>query len=158
MIGAPAIGQRNCPGSAGSDGTPVLRFGPWAGLMGITSMMGGVSGGPRISLKPSKVLTLTPYALARLAGVSPFLTTTTTPGSGASLMGRPTVRGNFRPGFDQTMYLHGRLYFWPMLSSVSPSTTMCTIGARLTSGVVGMEIALLMTLSRPSDTSPTAPS
>src|SRR5450759_4017240 len=90
MIGAPAIGHRNWPGSTGSAGTPVLRFGPWAGSTGITSTEPGVSCGPRTRLKPSTVLTSTPYAAARLGGVSPRLTTTTTPGTGGSLSGRPT--------------------------------------------------------------------
>jgi hypothetical protein len=43
-----------------------------------------------------------------------------------------------------------------MLSRVSPSTTICRIGARLGSGDVGIESGLMMTLSRPSVPSPTA--
>src|SRR5450759_5450230 len=88
MIGAPAIGHRNWPGSTGSAGKPVLRFRPRAGSTGITSSEPGVT--CRIPLKPSKVLTSTPYAAERLAGVSPLLTLTPTPGTGGTLTGRPT--------------------------------------------------------------------
>src|SRR6266849_4225136 len=134
MILAPAIGHRNWPGSTGSARTPVLRFGPWAASTGITSTEPGVSCGPRRPLKPSNMVSSTPYLVARLAGVSPILTTTTTPGTGGSLIGRPTLSGMRRPGFDQTTSLQERLNCRPMVSRVSPCTTTYTIGARLMSG------------------------
>src|ERR1700704_4641503 len=103
------------------------------------------------------VLESTPVDAARLAGESPLLTTTTTPGTGGSLRVCPALSGRGKPGFDQVMSLEGRLKARAIDSSVSPCPTVYRIGLRSGRGDVGMDTGLMIVLLRPNEMSPTEP-
>ena len=77
-------------------------------------------------LKSAITIGSTPWALARLASVSPFRTTTTNPETFKGGMRRtwPVLSGRRNPGFDHVISRNGIFRSLAIDSSVSPAATV----------------------------------